>query len=39
MNSLPSLLSHAEFADIDRHFAGFIGQSSEGELPLLGPPC
>ncbi len=35
MNDTPSLLAHPEFADIDRHFARFIDEFGEGELPAI----
>jgi exodeoxyribonuclease V alpha subunit len=35
MNVTPTLLTHPEFADIDRHFARFIGAFGEGELPAV----
>ena len=35
MNVAPTLLTHPEFADIDRHFARFINDFGEGELPAI----
>jgi exodeoxyribonuclease V alpha subunit len=35
MNVAPTLLAHPEFADIDRHFARFINDFGEGELPAI----
>jgi exodeoxyribonuclease V alpha subunit len=35
MNAPLTLLTHPEFADIDRHFAGFINDFGEGELPAV----
>jgi exodeoxyribonuclease V alpha subunit len=35
MNVAPTLFTHPEFADIDRHFARFINDFGEGELPAI----
>jgi exodeoxyribonuclease V alpha subunit len=35
MNVTPALLTNPGFADIDRHFAGFISEFGEGELPAV----
>jgi exodeoxyribonuclease V alpha subunit len=35
MKVAPTLLTHPEFADIDRHFARFINDFGEGELPAI----
>ncbi|MEA3148478.1 MAG: exodeoxyribonuclease alpha subunit, partial [Verrucomicrobiota bacterium] len=35
MSEIGALLAHPEFGDIDRHFAQFISEFSEGELPAF----